>query len=285
MKMSEINEHIKIALAENSNKDEWVRICCPCCESLTGKPDKRESMGVHSSGHYHCFKCGYKGFLKGYSTDSTKYSPSTKQKTIIVNPMPLPKEYIPLWKGIPKVKDGLDYVLSRGITIETIEAARIGCAVEGFFKDRIIFPVFDSNRDKTVGYVARLWRKKQEGEKVYLYPKGMRTGSFLYDQHLLYKKTNSPLLLVEGVLDALPYHGQACAFFGKPSRIQKKLLEKANRPLVIAMDSDALVDTKRLFNYLKGRNRIVDYIALPKGEDPNSVGVTWMMNKISNLVF
>lgn len=280
-------QEIEEALVDaRPSSNGWSRANCPVCEMSGHSKDTKLSLGIHESGGWHCFRCLNSGFIGEKSSEPT-IEPILPIEEDELPSIDLPDEFIPLWgngaRESIRLRVPVTYLLSRGFDEDIWEKAKIGVCLNGFYFDRIIVPVFDFSGEKTLGFVARLWRKEKEDELRYRYPKGMKRGSILYEEHLLYEVTDEPLLIVEGIMDALSFYGRACALFGKPSAKHKQLLLKANRPLAIMLDADAFPESWALSSWLKLEGKQANVIKLPPGQDPNTVNKDYVQEQIIKL--
>jgi hypothetical protein len=260
----------------------WTRAHCPFCLLTKGTPDRNRSLGVHDSGHYHCFRCETKGYL-GRKLDPNFDLLSelkAQEKKVTFDP---PEGYIPIYKepGLSSLTTlaPRKYLISRGIGEKIWKYAKIGVTFQGYFRRRIIVPVRDEH-DLWVGFVSRIWDKS--GRRKYNYPKGMKRDVF-YDDKLLYEDTDKPLLIVEGVFDALPYAGVAMACFGKPTKNHIEKLKLAKRPIVMCLDGDAWKESYMISQRLRFHGVNASFLRLPPGEDPNTVPKHWLLNEAFKL--
>lgn len=262
----------------------WWRANCPYCLEQTGKPDKRQSLGIKPAiAFFSCFKCGVRGRLQNVADDvlllARQEDPEAPKP--IKGPPDGYEELAPLWDSIflqaPK-----RYLEGRGISLETVAAARIGCSVQGKLDGRIIVPVLDIDGRTWLGYSARDWTGRQDPR--YMYPRGMARGVLLYNWSALYVETDEPLILVEGVFDALPYWPDAAASLGKPGDYHRRLLADAARPVAVCLDGDAHEEGWALAQYLQLQGARAGNVILPPGEDPNTVDVSWLREEARRCV-
>ncbi len=120
-------------------------------------------------------------------------------KEIVINP-PLDFELKDLDATHP-------YLTERNLTAETIEHFGLGYCSRGYFKDRIVMPLKDSE-SRLIGYAGRIVDDRQIGENSpkYLFPGTreragkileFRKGEFLYNGHAI-KSAVEDLIIVEG---------------------------------------------------------------------------------------
>jgi len=254
----------------------WFRADCPYCLDATGKADRRQSLGIKPSiAFFMCFKCGVRGRLK----DVTPTEPARKQEDEDAPPrIPPPPFYEPLgaddaWGSI-FLSDPRRYLVDRGVTQLTVAQARIGAVLEGPYSGRIIVPVLDVDEETWLGYSARDWTG--QAQLRYKYPKGMRRGHVLYNQAALYRETDDPVVLVEGVFDALPYWPDAVACLGKPGDVHRYIMYEARRPIAVCLDGDAHEEGWCLSRQLRLHGVRSGSVRLPPCSDPNSVEPRWL---------
>lgn len=258
----------------------WWRTNCPYCALETGKPDKRQSLGIKPAiAFFMCFKCGARGRLRDVPDDVLALE--ARQAKQDGTPIPIkgpPDGYEPLWSEEAWTSIFLEtprsYLASRGVTREIAEAARIGICASGFLNARIVVPVLDVDEKTWLGYSARDWTNKADPR--YRYPRGMARGVLLYNWAALYVETDEPLIFVEGVFDALPYWPDASAGLGKPGDYHRRLLLDAKRPIAVCLDGDAHEEGWALSEYLKLYGKAAGAVRLPPGSDPNNVEHQWL---------
>lgn len=256
----------------------WYRAACPYCLELTGKPDRRQSLGLKPAiAFFACFKCGTRGRLRDVPDAvlvAERVAPD-RAPTPLKGP---PPGYEPLWEDETWTSVFFDratgYLRSRGVTQAVTRAARIGIASSGRLVGRVVVPVLDVDGATWLGYSARDWTNRQDPR--YRYPRGMKRGSLLYNWAALYVPTDEPLLLVEGVFDALPYWPDGVAALGKPGDFHRRLLAEAARPVAVCLDGDAWEEGWVVAEYLRLQGCRSGSVRLPPGADPNSVEHDWL---------
>ncbi len=248
----------------------WRRTHCKFCELWHGLTwDHRGNFCLNTeTGYYHCWRCNTRGYLPGYSppeSDETEDAPLSG-----IEP---PEGFIALGEEDRRLTQARSYVLGRGITKQTALRAGLGACVRGPFAGRIVVPIYDVDDRKWIGWSARLYvQPKHERVPKYRYPDGMPRARILYNSAALHEDTDRPLLVVEGVFDALPHYPDAVALLGKPSPQQLDQLCETERPLVIALDGDSWVEGYWLAKQLSFRAGIkARSLKLPPREDPCSV--------------
>lgn len=259
----------------------WYRAACPYCLESTGKPDRRQSLGIKPAiCFFACFKCGARGRLRGVP-DAVL---AAERRAVDKAPPPIkgpPPGYEPLgdddaWGSlffeVPR-----RYLERRGVSQATARAAKIGVVTDGRLAGRVVVPVLDVDDQTWLGYSARDWTDKLDPR--YRYPRGMARGVLLYNWSALYAQTDEPLLLVEGVFDALPYWPNASAALGKPGDYHRRLLADAARPVAVCLDGDAWEEGWVLAEYLRLQGMSTGAVRLPPGADPNTVDRDWLIEE------
>lgn len=200
----------------NLNTKE-VAVSCPYHK------DKTPSMFVNfETGVFHCFSCGRSGSIESLYKDITgqsiykalginsdpfsafsfnskpvynySFEESTSLKNVYLN---FDSSII---KDFKKYPDVIDYLKSRGISIEIAEAANFGYIEEGSinttkFIRRLVIPIYEQNR--LISIEGRRVYPEDPDPKV-LYPRNA-TVNTLYDYENLDK--NKPCFAVEGLMD------------------------------------------------------------------------------------
>lgn len=257
----------------------WRRTHCKFCELWHGLSwDHRSNWCLNTStGYYHCFRCQTRGYLPGYSPPEAE----EEENLGPLEGIEPPEGFISLAEDDRRLTQARTYVLSRGITKKTALRAGLGACIRGPFAGRIVVPVFDADDRTWVGWSARLYvQPKHERVPKYRYPEGMPRARIVYNMAALNEDTTRPLLVVEGVFDALPHYPDAVALLGKPSPAQLDLLCETERPLIIALDGDSWNEGYWLAKQLSFRADVkACSLRLPPREDPCSVA-PWVRSEI-----
>ena len=201
---------------------------------------------------------------------SSKYE-KNKQKDIVR----LPNEFKPLWKGNVSIikKHALVYLKNRGINMVDIIRYGMGYCEEGLYANRIIVPSYSS--DGNLNYFV--------GRDIY-------GGGFKYKNPPVSKDVigfdlfinwNEPIVLCEGVFDAIAIRRNAIPLFGKtiPKSLMKKIYEKQVKQIYILLDSDAILDSIKMTDNLMKNGINVYYVNLSE-EDPSDMGFKKVINLI-----
>ena len=191
----------------------------------------------------------------------------------------LPKEFIPLYlkNNTPEYRHAMLYLRKRKITPRDIIKYNIGYCDAGLYKDRIIIPSYNS--DGNLNYFV---------------------GRSFYDTTMKYKNPpvskdvigldlfinwNEPIILCEGVFDAIAIKRNAIPLFGKsiPKSLYKKIIEKNVTTIYICLDNDAIEDSVNISKRLMDNGIDVKFIKLNDNEDPSSIGFEKFLNEINNV--
>jgi hypothetical protein len=260
----------------------WARANCPFCEARTGKPDRKQAFAVLLPvGKFHCFKCGVAGRLRHVPDHLNRLPEPTREEIEAFDP---PDGFLPLYEypGDSAIVTGpaRRYLRSRKLPQSMWGEAGIGAVLSGFWGGRVIIPVLGADR-QWLGYVGRTWVKS---DRPYLYPKGMQRGEVLYNHSALLVDTDVPVMVVEGVFDALALWPNAVAVLGKPSHFQIDALAVAKRPVAIVLDGDAHYEGYALSMKLKLMGQRAGFVRLPPKTDPDEVDKTWLLNEAKECV-
>jgi hypothetical protein len=265
-------------IGRTPNATGWVRINCPVCQSRKGTPDRRVSFGYRpKTGGFKCFRCGVRGRMEGDGYVLPEVADAEQPPDEV--DLTARADFYPLWDRNGWTSLSLaparEYMLNRGITREHMRRADVHAAVGGKYADRVIVPHKDRT-DRWWGFTSRLiFNPPKDGPPKVLYPKGMDR-SRMYNDQALDLVTDTPVLLVEGCLDAIWYLPDAVAALGKPTAAHFGALELCRRPLVICLDGDAWEEGRALAKRLQLRGVAAASVRLPPTEDPQSIDPDWL---------
>jgi DNA primase len=155
----------------------------------------------------------------------------------------------------------------RKISEEAIRHYQIGACSRGTFAGRVVVPIFNTDGE-WVWHVGRCWGKVERTP--YLYPSGSREG-LLFNHAALLKRTDDPLLGVEGVFDAIALGTDSSALLGKPTRVLREVLAIALRPIAMVLDGDALDDGLATALHLRLMGKKAGCVWLPPKTDPDEL--------------
>jgi len=238
----------------------------------------------NQGGHnlYQLFKkvgAGYDDFtlLNQLLGDVSFYQKDKDKKSEVIQ---LPKEY----KSLSDDSDtsiikqhAIRFLRKRGFNSEDILRYNLGYCTEGAYNNRIIIPSYDSE-GKLNYFVGRDFYNSNFKYKNPPFPKDI-VGFDLYVNWSL------PIVLVEGVFDAMSIKGNAIPLFGKSilPMLEKKITEKRVNSIFIVLDGDAFNDAIQMVEKFTDNGISVNFVKLD-GQDPNDLGYRQMINKIHEAV-
>lgn len=260
---------------------------CPFC-----KHHKPKLEVDPRTGFYHCWTCepATKGrnlitLLKKLHATSAQIS---EMKTYFPDgkgeveekeykPVSLPKEFKSLLNRSTNItyRQALAYVKSRGITDEDIVKYGIGYCETGKYKNCIIIPSF--NAEGRINYfIARSFEK--DPAKKYDAPSCNKNELIGLEYFINWRV---PVILCEGVFDAIALKRNAIPLFGKtiPKALMMKLVQSEVKTVYLALDRDVL---KEALNYAK---QLLDlgkdvYLIELGGKDPSEIGFEKMTKQL-----
>jgi 5S rRNA maturation endonuclease (ribonuclease M5) len=173
-----------------------IWMCCPFC-TLNGKTSDTEfKLGVNvRNGKGHCFRCGWRSrtALTHLQVQGSTEVPTEKPATR--KPVELPKDFHLL---TPNDEDdwfqlAWKYCVDRGMSEEQILRHKVGLSLEGRFRGRVVFPIYED--DTLVGLTGRTLMKR--ARPPWLHSENLTT---VYWAGRSGKRT---VTVTEGVFDAL----------------------------------------------------------------------------------
>ena len=187
----------------------------------------------------------------------------------------LPKEFKPLWKNGSSIikRHSMAYLNNRNITRGDILRYGIGYCEEGIYNNRVIIPSYDSNG--SLNYFVG--RDIYDGGMKYKNPP-ISKDVIGFD---LFINWDEPIILCEGVFDAIAIKRNAIPLFGKtvPKKLKRKIYEKNVNSIYILLDRDAINDSiKMIDDFMK--NGIDVYFVKLTDEDPSDMGFKTTINLI-----
>ncbi len=264
-----------------------VLFYCPVCNH------RKRKLSVNiNSGRWHCWVCEGSLDVKGKTlrtlftkfnasqqqflelrdlTNDTIFIPKDKTQKIIQ----LPKDFIPLREKSTSIfyRHAYNYIIkTRKLSFDDILKYNIGYCEDGKYRNRVILPSYD--KDGKLNYFTA--RSYQPGNPMpYLNPP--------YSKDIIgfefFINWNLPIILAEGVFDAMAIKRNVIPLFGKT--IQEKIkiaIAKNNvQNIYIALDGDALKNALKVAERYMNENLNVYLIEL-KHEDPSDLGLERFFN-------
>ena len=253
---------------------------CPFCNHR--KPKLEINMATNEEGKnpWECWVCQTRGrtirsLLKQLKTpreqaaEILKYLPKGaqieyKQLSIIE----LPKEYQSLYSASnTSVIANLvkKYLYDRGLTDNDFIKYRIGYATSGEYGGRVIIPSFSESGTLNF-FVARAY----DGN-YFKYKNPEASKDIIFFENLI--NWNAPIILCEGVFDAMAVRRNAIPILGKSisNSLYKKILTSTLKDIYIALDTDARDRALQIAEQFLNQGKRVFLIDLPD-KDPSEMG-------------
>lgn len=181
----------------------------------------------------------------------------------------LPEEFISLAKpdSCLEARHAMAYLKNRGITDKDIVKYNIGYCKSGRYRNRVIIPSYSANGDINY-FIARSFEK--EATKKYDAPSVKKTEIIGMEYFVNW---SVPVILCEGIFDAIAIKRNAIPLFGKtiPKSLMLKLVESQVKTVYLALDKDALKEALDYSQNLLNLGKEVYLIELD-GKDPSDIG-------------
>lgn len=276
----------------NKSRDEYLFYCPKC------KHHKRKLSINLEKNVFKCWKCEYSGISittlikwfapnklhlwQGYDNviDLAEYIDFDgklkfdDEETIELE---LPKDFISLVGNHDMIANSIrKYLYSRNVTEDKINVYKIGYAIRGPFKQNIIFPSFDKTGNLNY-YVGK--------NKKYYTNAPIPKFKIIFNE--LYINWNKPVILCEGIFDALNIGQNAIPILGstlsKKSLLFKRLIEH-QVTVVLALDKDAEKKEKRISSMLLDHGLMVKKMIVEPYKDVGEMKNPEVKNRLSNLI-
>ena len=180
----------------------------------------------------------------------------------------LPQCYKPLWikSEDPIYKNAIHYLNKRNIGPIDILRYSMGFCSSGGYSNRIIIPSYD--RDGRLNYFIA--RDIFPNSKFKYKNPPMSKDMIGFEMYINWKE---PIVLCEGVFDAIAIRNNAIPLLGKfPSKtLLKKLAEEQPKKIYVALDTDAKKDALKLVKSLMDSG-IETYLLEMIDKDPSELG-------------
>jgi DNA primase len=266
---------------------------CPFCQHHKNKLEINVVTNEKSENPWHCWVCEAKGktirsLFKSIKVPANKVAelnmivvPGKKEFKQHLDVISLPKEFISLINidKLDKVtsleaRRALRFLKKRGITQEDIVKYNIGFCYDGPYKNRVIIPSYDETGSVNY-FIARAFIDEMTKYK------NPPTDAKLAIGLELFINWDAPIILLEGMFDALTVKRNVIPLFGKI--IHEKLLAKLVRSTVnriyIALDPDAIKNALKHAEMLMSYGKEV-YLVELDGKDANEIGFERFLNTI-----
>jgi DNA primase len=205
------------------------------------------------------------------------HSLSSNREKVKENIVRLPKEFKSLWSNGSSIigKHSRVYLNNRNVSNGDIIRYGVGYCEEGMYANRVIVPSYNS-----------------DGELNYFVGRDIYEGGFKYKNPPVSKDVigfdlfinwNEPIILCEGVFDAIAIKRNAIPLFGKtiPKSLKRKIYEKKVKEIYILLDKDAISDAIKITDDLMKNGINVYFVSLSE-EDPSDMGFKKVINLIKD---
>jgi len=261
---------------------------CPICKHRKRKLEIKLVTNLKGENPYHCWTCvGFKGKTLFTLFDKLKLPKKLKSELKgILKPTSyiheksqinsLPKEFKPLSEYSTSIfyTKAINYLKNRGINKYDILRYNIGYCLDGDYMDRVIIPSYDENKDLSF-FIARSFNNNAYEQ--YKNPKVSK--DIIFNEFFI--NWNQPIILCEGVFDALAIKRNAIPLLGKDmsTALLMKLVTSKVEKIYIALDNDAMKATLKHSEYLLSKGKEVYLVELQE-KDPSKIG----FEKFTNLI-
>ena len=188
----------------------------------------------------------------------------------------LPNEFKPMWTnggGIIQ-KHSWVYLQNRGITKGDILRYGIGYCDGGLYSNRVIIPSYNS-----------------DGELNYFVGRNIYNGGMKYKNPPVSKNVigfdlfinwEEPIVLCEGVFDAMAIKRNAIPLFGKTvmTNLKKKIIEFRVKIIYLALDNDAILDAVKISDEFISNGIEVKMMKFDE-KDPSETGFSKLLYLIN----
>ena len=249
-------------------------------------------METNEKGHnpWECWVCQTRGrtirsLLKQLKTpreqaaEVLKYLPKGSQieyKQLSI--VELPKEYQELYSASPTsvianiVKQ---YLYERGLTDNDFIKYSVGYCTTGEYGGRVIIPSYTSSGTLNF-FIARTF----DGS-YYKYKNPEASKDIIFFENLI--NWNAPIILCEGVFDAIAIRRNAIPILGKSisNELYKKIITSKVRDIYIALDNDAKDRALQIAEQFLNNGKRV-FIVEMEDKDPSEMGFRTFTNYIQS---
>jgi DNA primase len=265
---------------------------CPFCTHHKNKMEVNLRTTAKRENFWHCWICGAKGktllsLFKKIKAPTNKIAELNilvipdNTKSIELSILQLPKEFILLINSIEdrvaqiEAKHALKFLKQRGLKQDDIIKYNIGFCKDGKYGGRVIIPSYDEDR-KLNYFIARDY--KGETPQKYKNPPIAAKDVIGFE---LYINWDAPIILVEGMFDALTIKRNVIPLFGKAihGKLMEKLVKASVDRIYIALDNDARRDALKQAEMLMSYGKEV-YMVEMEGKDANEIGFENFLNTI-----
>ena len=253
---------------------------CPFCNHRKPKLEINMATNEEGKNFWECWVCQTRGqsirsLLKQLKTprekaaEILKYLPKgsfIEYKGLSI--VELPKEYQPLYSAsTTSVIANMvrKYLYERGLTDNDFIKYGIGYATTGEYGGRVIIPSFSESNSLNF-FVARTY----DGN-YFKYKNPEASKDIIFFENLI--NWNQPIILCEGVFDAIAIRRNAIPILGKSisNSLYKKIITSKVKDIYVALDTDARDQALNISEKFLNQGKRVFLIDLPD-KDPSEMG-------------
>jgi DNA primase len=263
---------------------------CPFCNHKKPKLEINFNTNDKGENPWECWVCETRGRTIRSLLKQLKISGPQAQEVLqyikkgeqveyqIEKAIELPKEFQPLYLA-PTTSFSANiarkYLYDRGITDNDILKHNIGYCIAGEFSDRIIIPSYDQNNQLNF-YVARSFNRSYAK---YKNPEASK--DIIVFENLI--NWNQPIIICEGVFDAMAIRRNAIPILGKniSKSLLKKIVTSKVKEIYIALDRDALKKAVKFCEQFISMGKKV-YLVDMDEKDPSEMGFQLFTNHIQD---
>jgi DNA primase len=261
---------------------------CPFCNHKKPKLEINFNTNDKGENPWECWVCETRGRTIRSLLKQLKISGPQAQEVLqyikkgeqveyqVEKAIELPKEFQPLFSA-PTTSFSANiarkYLYDRGITDNDILKYNIGYCIAGEFSDRIIIPSYDNNNQLNF-YVARSFNRSYAK---YKNPEASK--DVIVFENLI--NWNQPIVICEGVFDAMAIRRNAVPILGKniSKSFLKKIVSSKVKEIYIALDKDALKKAVKFCEQFISMGKKV-YLVDMDEKDPSEMGFQLFTNHI-----
>ena len=253
---------------------------CPFCNHRKPKLEINMHTNEEGKNFWECWVCQTRGQTirsllyqlktpKEEAQSILKYLPKGAQSEYKqLSIVELPKEYQPLYLASSEsyvanmVKK---YLYERGLTDNDFIKYSIGYCTTGDYGGRVVIPSYSGSNQLNF-FVARTY----DGS-YFKYKNPEASKDIIFFENLI--NWNAPIILCEGVFDAIAIKRNAIPILGKSisTSLYKKIITSSVRDIYIALDDDAKDRAVQIGEQFLNQGKRVFIVTLPD-KDPSEMG-------------